>query len=474
MPSWKLPDINNWMSINEEDAASVCSGNTAQSMQRYQEAFRFTLSGDSDSYSRQPLATIVIEPNTVLTPIMQGIEFNAPLYHFRTVPYNAVKARIDERMQQGIARGHYWHGFPIVIDGILFGYVRNSYSRFGNQLAFSLQTTYTPVSLLTDEDILERYQQCGDDLTLVRKMSAYFDMCKDENFVKAFEIIDAIAEAMYTDMNAFPRMQGDHHYTHNNADLQQLLIEKLPHHFIRHIYPDAFVLNWQQLRIEALEIEYRVALEQYERINRQWHGANTVIQQATRDLKVAHAFNTREAVIDLETITNPHVSSLLFNKDQNAMWLVINTHDIYLKPSRNEVPHLEVPDEGINMGKYKIKIPLIVLGDDADINITGTETRIAFDDSPCCHPHVFRRGNVCFGGFTDAIAEYTNDMEIGGLVDVLIMFLQQADSFDSAGKHWPKWLDADYGNYYQESERDEQTPMEPMETEEEYYIDEND
>lgn len=52
------------------------------------------------------------------------------------------------------------------------------------------------------------------------------------------------------------------------------------------------------------------------------------------------------------------------------------------------------------------------------------------------HPHVLDAADPCFGDFGGPITEALNNHDWETLVTVLRMFLQTADAYDDAGKHW--------------------------------------
>ena len=154
--------------------------------------------------------------------------------------------------------------------------------------------------------------------------------------------------------------------------------------------------------------------------------------------------------LDVTKFTHPKIGSahIIQVTDTDIYRLVVTTEDIMMTPSSDRENILD--GEPLNLGKYKIRIDLTPASDGfMDIRFEALNgTREAYEGT-CHHPHVFSNGDACFGDFSDAIMVCAESLDYESMIDVLIMFLEQAATDDCAGKYWPSWVSGyDEGTYY--------------------------
>ncbi len=68
------------------------------------------------------------------------------------------------------------------------------------------------------------------------------------------------------------------------------------------------------------------------------------------------------------------------------------------------------------------------------------------------HPHVFDDGSACFGDFMDPIIVAMEDGDYYSMIDIILLFLEQACNDDCAGKYWPSWIDGMEGGSYMDGD----------------------
>lgn len=57
------------------------------------------------------------------------------------------------------------------------------------------------------------------------------------------------------------------------------------------------------------------------------------------------------------------------------------------------------------------------------------------------HPHIFSGGDACWGNFGETLSDLIMKFDIVGLIDLSMLFIQQANYSDSAGHLWRRWTE---------------------------------
>ena len=160
---------------------------------------------------------------------------------------------------------------------------------------------------------------------------------------------------------------------------------------------------------------------------------------------VLEAFsNDSGQILDVSTITHPLVDYLYINT-QNQQ-LCVYTKDIYCMP--DEIGQADVTAPGFNLGSYQIVIELVAGRTGDPVRFYRQRGTCDAYSSEANHPHVFDSGDPCFGGFGDGVAVAMDHGDYANLIDICILFLQQANSDDDAGRFWPTFMYDDGCKYY--------------------------
>lgn len=124
--------------------------------------------------------------------------------------------------------------------------------------------------------------------------------------------------------------------------------------------------------------------------------------------------------------------------DTDSKKIVVSTHTLYFRT--------------LNGGRYRLGHATITF-DTGNFNVrfdTDNKRRSYWSDN-CPHPHVSHRGEACLGNTGELIVSLQSDNEFGLIFDILIAFLEQANTDDCAGRFAMNWDKVDEeGNVIQE------------------------
>jgi len=156
------------------------------------------------------------------------------------------------------------------------------------------------------------------------------------------------------------------------------------------------------------------------------------------------ALEGKSNVLDLNDYHSEAIKSAVITtvreNDRNHPQITVITNDIFLVPS--EDPKGIAPTGGLNIGKYEVIIRLTPAS--AGMPVIRFKTlssrQRAYDRQMMHHPHVFQDGDACFGDFLDPIMVALEDGDYFSIIDILVLFLSQAASDDTAGMWWPSWM----------------------------------
>ncbi len=169
---------------------------------------------------------------------------------------------------------------------------------------------------------------------------------------------------------------------------------------------------------------------------------------------------TKDEVSALLSKTHGYVPNSVFFEEHRDGYVSWRVAGLIMKPDNNHWAN-------INGGKpVAIPLPEMTISVDftnADVRIT-TENPIwdGFYEWPRdddgdrmdaseveeldykrAHPHVLTNGDPCFGTFDSFVASAIGEADIQTVAIMLTAFLEQANSGDSAGKYWPRWIPED-------------------------------
>ena len=113
----------------------------------------------------------------------------------------------------------------------------------------------------------------------------------------------------------------------------------------------------------------------------------------------------------------------------NQTEMVVFTDTIYVQHSKTHNFH--------RIGKFKITISTNPT--DGRIRFTNLEGRKSGGMGNMNAPHVFEDGHACFGNVDQTIRELMRKYEYAALVQILIVFLSQANVDDAAGRSLSSW-----------------------------------
>ncbi len=125
----------------------------------------------------------------------------------------------------------------------------------------------------------------------------------------------------------------------------------------------------------------------------------------------------------------PHVLSI----DVNDKCIIINTKNIYAIDSRTGKFH--------DIGTFQIKVGLMSPSYDVSntVRIFNTKHKVNAFDENMQAPHVFGDGHICHGNLAHQIANAYAKKDLFAVIQLLIIFLQEANVDDPAGKYINKW-----------------------------------
>jgi len=69
---------------------------------------------------------------------------------------------------------------------------------------------------------------------------------------------------------------------------------------------------------------------------------------------------------------------------------------------------------------------------------TASDFPSGYNGNRTVHPHVLQARDPCLGDFQSNIISAIDDKDFNSVVTILQLFLEQADAYDTAGKHWYK------------------------------------
>lgn len=112
--------------------------------------------------------------------------------------------------------------------------------------------------------------------------------------------------------------------------------------------------------------------------------------------------------------------------DTDNKYIIVTTNPLYFRT--------------LNGGRYYLGNATIKYGT-ANFNIIfdSNNRRRSYWGSSCPHPHVSESGGACLGNTAELIASLQAEKEYGLLFEILIAFLEQANTDDCAGRHAMNW-----------------------------------
>jgi len=125
----------------------------------------------------------------------------------------------------------------------------------------------------------------------------------------------------------------------------------------------------------------------------------------------------------------PQVKSI----DVKNECITVNTHNIYAQDSRTKKWH--------DIGTFQINIGMMShLYDTTNtVRIFNTKHKVNAFDSSMQAPHIFGDGHLCHGNLAFQITNAYSRKDIFAVVQLLIIFLQEANVDDPAGKYIDRW-----------------------------------
>lgn len=152
---------------------------------------------------------------------------------------------------------------------------------------------------------------------------------------------------------------------------------------------------------------------------------------ALLELRALESAQTEDHVPKVEALFNMIEAGTLkgVRVDPSLGVLIVNTPMVYIKDDRSGAWH--------EIGEFIVTID-INAGSVHFENLTHTT-----DGTPWTrmrHPHIFESGRACYGGAMDeAVANCIADRDWLTLIEMILAFLEQANTRDPAGKHVHKW-----------------------------------
>jgi hypothetical protein len=131
----------------------------------------------------------------------------------------------------------------------------------------------------------------------------------------------------------------------------------------------------------------------------------------------------------VETTKIPGVSFISVDRE----CVHVYTKNLYAIDERTNKYH--------DIGTFYIKIGMVSSTYDTSntVNITNTKHKISAYESAMNAPHVFSNGKICHGSLAKGMVEAYARKDLFQLIYQLILFLQTANTDDSAGKYIDRW-----------------------------------
>lgn len=152
---------------------------------------------------------------------------------------------------------------------------------------------------------------------------------------------------------------------------------------------------------------------------------------ALLELRALESAQTEDHVPKVEALFNMIEAGTLkgVRVDPSLGVLIVNTPMVYIKDDRSGAWH--------EIGEFNVTID-INAGSVHFENLTHTTNNTTWTRMQ--HPHIFENGRACYGGAMDeAVANCIADRDWLTLIEMILAFLDQANTRDSAGRHVHTW-----------------------------------
>lgn len=151
--------------------------------------------------------------------------------------------------------------------------------------------------------------------------------------------------------------------------------------------------------------------------------------------------STPNNIVDLNKVDHPYIDMVYVETQHNVNYPIIKilTKMMAFFPDGGLENYRGYDKEmGVPVGRFTITIDF---NNENVVTFKNESYSRGVDgySSNMQHPHIFQAGDACWGNFGETLSDLIMQFDIVGLIDLAMLFIQQANYRDAAGHCWPRW-----------------------------------
>lgn len=197
---------------------------------------------------------------------------------------------------------------------------------------------------------------------------------------------------------------------------------------------DVSVISRRQVgeRVRNLHIEHKALLDRTVASAR-----NCSLAQ----LELTRLETSDRNIIDLNKVEHPFIDMVYVEEATGGHYPIIRVLTklmAFMPDGGTEGIRGYEKEIGVPVGKFTITINF---NTEQVVSFKNNSYNTGVDgySSNMHHPHIFSAGDACWGNFGESLSDLIMQFDMIGLIDLAMLFIQQANYRDAAGHEWAKW-----------------------------------